>query len=405
MSYAERYEQTWCWVGQLLQGDPRSDLTTGNCLWDGRTSEPNHALESALLQLRLESLDNAAGTDRVLRLAQERKARLFGGKIFPIVPVYVTSICQERCLYCNYRAENKEHEIERIRLSEEELLQEVRYLVERKGLRVIELVYATDPNVRVDAMCRHVEMVRELLEQHGGGEVGMNAEAFDEYEYRRLRDAGLSFCVLWQETYDRDRYRELHPGNTKKTNFEYRLDAFDRMISAGISHIGLGVLSGLADWQQDWAMLMHHEAYLLKHYGVRPAILGIPRLKPARGAALKTTPFVPTAQELLAAVALHNIFSPQTMAFVNTREDWELCIKLACGGGCLFTFDCTTIPGGYSLGHQGYQFPVHSYDADVYGEAIKKAGLTPVFDWRFSQLFPDSQQKAGDESRARAVAG
>ncbi len=220
----------------------------------------------------------------IIARSTEVKSALYDGRVFVIVPIYVTSICEEQCLYCNFRGGNKGIGVERRRLTDDELEQEALYLIEQKGLRVLELVYSTDPRMRVDAMCRHVEMLRRLLHRHGGGLVGISAEALEESEYRRLIDAGLCWSVLWQETYDKGRYAELHPGKTKKSNFEYRLDAYERMLAAGVEHVGVGVLSGLSDWRRDWAMLMLHEEYLQQHYGGGATILGTPRLKLAPGA-------------------------------------------------------------------------------------------------------------------------
>jgi 2-iminoacetate synthase len=320
----------------------------------------------------------------ILERSAAIKQRLFHHQIFGVVPIYVTSVCAEHCLYCNYRAGNKRSEIERVRLSDDELMREVKFLVHEKGLRALELVYATDPHLRADVMCRQVGLVREYLERHGGGMVGINAEALDEAEYRALRDAGLAFAVLWQETYDKSRYRELHPGNSKKTHFEYRVEAYERMLAAGIRNIGMGVLSGLSDWRSDWTALMQHEAYLRRSYGIEVAILGVPRLKPASGAILQSSRFVPTRREFLAILAIHNLFSPSTLAFVNTREDWDLCLEMARGGGCMYTFNCSTIPGGYSLGHRGYQFPTATFDVTVFAEKAERAGLKPVFNWAFN---------------------
>jgi 2-iminoacetate synthase len=215
----------------------------------------------------------------ILARSAEVKAALYGGRVFVIVPIYMTSICQEQCLYCNFRGGNKGIEVERRRLTEDELEQEATFLIEQKGHRVLELVYAADPRMRVDAMCRHVELLRRVLERHGGGLVGISAESLEESDYRRLVDAGLCWSVLWQETYDQDRYAALHPGRTKKANFEYRLDTYERMLVAGIEHVGIGVLSGLADWRRDWSMLMLHEEYLKQHHGTGATILGTPRLK------------------------------------------------------------------------------------------------------------------------------
>jgi len=335
------------------------------------------------------SLDRA-----ILDRSAALKSAIYGGRIFAIVPIYVTSICSEQCVYCNYRAGNKGTGVERRRLSDAELQQEAVYLIEQKGLRTLELVYASDPKMRPDAMCRHVELLRRLLDARGGGLVAISAEALEESEYRRLVGAGLSISVLWQETYDRARYAILHPGRTKKANFEYRLDAYERMLLAGIPHVGIGVLSGLADWRQDWAMLMLHEEYLRQQYGRGATILGIPRLKGAPGALLQESPFTPMREEFVTTVALHNIFSPTTAAFISTREEWEVCVELARGGGCLFTLNCSTAPGGYSLQHGGCQFASHSYDAPLYSDRLRAEGLEPVFLWNDGDLLGERQPEA-----------
>jgi len=322
----------------------------------------------------------------ILRRSRQLKEERYGGKVLVIAPIYVTSICQEQCLYCNFRAGNKGIGVQRRRLTDDELEQEAIYLVEEKGLRVLELVYAADPLMRTDSMCRHVELLQRVLDRHGGGLVGISAEALEEDEYRRLVSAGLGWSVLWQETYDRARYAFLHPGKTKKANFEYRLDAYDRMLTAGIAHVGIGILSGLSDWRKDWTMLMLHEEYLQRHYSPGATILGIPRLKLAPGAFLQRTPFTPTRQEFLVMVALHNIFSPAKAAFVSTREDWDLCVELAQGGGCLFTLNCSTTPGGYTLQNSGCQFTAHSYDAPIYSNTLRSEGLNPVFNWNANDL-------------------
>jgi 2-iminoacetate synthase len=331
----------------------------------------------------------------ILTRSAAAKSELYDGRVFAIVPIYVTSICSENCVYCNYRAGNKGLGVERIRLSDEELEQEAAFLIEEKGLHALELVYAADPRMRPDVMCRHVELLRRLLESHGGGLVAISAEALEESDYRRLVNAGLGMSVLWQETYDQARYPMLHPGNTKKANFAYRLDAYDRMLLAGVPLVGIGVLSGLADWRSDWAMLMLHEEYLRHQYGNGATILGVPRLKPAPGALLQESPFTPTRDEYLATVALHNLFAPTTAAFVSTREEWDTCVELARGGGCLFTLNCSTIPGGYALHHAGCQFTTHSYDAPVYSAKLRAEGLDPLFVWNQDDLRRQRQPFAG----------
>jgi hypothetical protein len=80
-------------------------------------------------------------------------------------------------------------------------------------------------------------------------------------------------------------------------------------------------------------------------------------------------------------VALHNLLFPEVRPFVSTRESFELCTQLARGGGCLFTFNCTTIPGGYTMGNPGCQFPSGNYDAPVYSEKLTQLGLSTDWNW------------------------
>jgi 2-iminoacetate synthase len=372
--FSRDYNQHW-----LATGAPEP-LREDEALRLAQESPPG---DPALARLLFAPGFGAGGElDAILLARSEQvKAALFRRTVQAVVPVYVSSICNEDCLYCNYRAGNQGAAVRRLRLKDEELRQEAEFLIQEKGFHCLELVYASDPAMRGAAMCRHVELVRNLLERNGGGAVGLSAQALEEHEYRSLLNAGLSFSVLWQETYDRARYQQLHPGRGPKASFEYRLEAYERMLAAGLRDIGIGVLTGLSPWKRDWAMLIRHEAWLRKHCGHPAAILGIPRLKPAPGALVHSTPFLPSDQEFLATVALHNLLFPEVRPFVSTRESFEMCVQLARGGGCLFTFNCTTIPGGYTLHNPGYQFPSGSYDAPVYSRKLAEAGLATDWNW------------------------
>jgi 2-iminoacetate synthase len=322
----------------------------------------------------------------VLATAREVKDRHFGGAVFGISPLYVTSICREHCVYCNFRVENKGKAVTRVRLTPEQLREEVTFLVNRHGLRVVELVYASDPEAGASTVAEHVRLTAEVLAQAGGGIVGLNSAPFEADEYRQLKEAGLDFVVLWQETYNRARYRELHPVQTPKSNYVGRMRAYERMIAGGIRNVGLGVLSGLAPWREDWLALLAHERYLYETYGVRTAILGVPRLKGAKGAAVQNTEYIPTDQEYLLSIAVHNLFSPLTIPFVNTREPWDLCLEAVQGGGALFTFNCATIPGGYTQGTKGYQFPTGDFAAAEYLPKLQAEGFAPVMKWAFEGI-------------------
>jgi len=323
----------------------------------------------------------------IVHSSRKLKAKLFSEKIFTIVPLYVTSICQEHCIYCNYRAENKYQEIERLRLSDEELQKEIHFLASQ-GLRVIELVYATDPNFKLSHIIHHIKLTHRVLDEYGGGVVGINSRPYSTQEYEKLKSAGLEFSVLWQECYDESRYKELHQGDTEKTNYDYRIEAQQRMIDGGITSVGFGVLSGLHEWRKEWFALFNHVQSILDKNkdSILSIILGIPRLKPAAGALLQRTDYVPTDKEYLLAISVFNLLFPTALPFINTRENWELCLEIAKGGGALFTFNCRTIPGGYSLGRQGYQFPTNDFRIDEYTKKLNGSGLQVVNNWNFQSI-------------------
>lgn len=344
------------------------------------------SLEDAWQLLNINVLQQPELASLVLAAARKKKAQRFNETVFSISPLYVTSICREHCTYCNFRAENKGAAITRLRLTPDQLREEVDFLVNRHGLRVVELVYSSDPKFSIDTIAEHIRITADVLEKAGGGIVGINAAPFAVDEYQRLKAAGLNFIVLWQETYNRERYRELHIGRTPKTDYERRVTTFDRVIQGGIKNIGLGVLSGLAPWRADWLSLMAHEQYLYETYGVYTAVLGVPRLKPAKGALVQTTPYIPTDEEYLLAIAVHNLFSPITVPFVNTRERWALCVEAARGGGAIFTFNCSTIPGGYTQGTKGYQFPTDDFPASECVPKLRSEGLSPVMKWTFEGI-------------------
>jgi 2-iminoacetate synthase len=343
-------------------------------------------MQDAWQLLNIDALQQSELALMVLTMARRKKARRFHETVFSISPLYVTSICREHCAYCNFRVENKGAAVTRLRLTPDQLREEVDFLVNRHGLRVVELVYSSDPWFGTDAIAEHISIAADVLDKAGGGIVGINAAPFAVDEYQQLRAAGLNFIVLWQETYNRERYRELHIGRTPKTDCERRINAVERMIRGGIKNIGLGVLSGLAPWRADWLSLMAHEQYLYDTFGVHTAVLGVPRLKLAKGARVQTSPYIPTDREYLLAIAVHNLFSPTTVPFVNTRERWDLCVEAARGGGAIFTFNCSTIPGGYTQGTKGYQFPTGDFPASDYVPKLRSEGLSPVMRWTFEGI-------------------
>jgi 2-iminoacetate synthase len=276
-----------------------------------------------------------------------------------IIPVYLTSFCQNECLYCGYRKSNPI--AERVRLGLEDFDKQLD-LILSWGHRQIELVLSDDPEFGPKTVARYVAATRRKLEPLGGGVVALCSPVYQQEDYVRLREAGLDWVVEWQETYHRPHFDRWHFPGSAKRNFESRLDLWDRVIAAGITKIGMGVLLGLYDFRYDALAVIEHGNYLRRAYGLEPHALGIPRLKPARGvlASQKRNRFTVSDDDFRLVVSVYHMAFPTSRLFFNTRESYDLNIALVAAGD-LFTVDCETLPGAYLRRHLPGQFSTHDY--------------------------------------------
>ncbi len=335
-------------------------------------SAPARSLDSifqtAESDSRLETQDAAAllawGRDPDRRSEIHATAKRLRDQTTPrtvefIIPEYLTSFCQNDCLYCGYRKTNSL--AERVRLSPELYDQELD-LILSWGHRQIELVLADDPDFGPEELAPYVERTAGKLVNLGGGVVALNAPPYDEEDYHLLWQAGLGWVALWQETYDRPHFDRWHIEGSPKREFEYRLDVWDRAIAAGFTRVGLGILFGLYEWRFDVLALVEHGNYLRKTYGIEPHAVGIPRLKPARGvlASQKPSRFSVSDEDFQLAVSVYHLAFPRTRLFFNTREDYEFNLSMVTRGD-LFTVDCETLPGAYLRGPQPGQFSTQAY--------------------------------------------
>src|SRR5208283_2888483 len=153
-----------------------------------------------------------------------------------------------------------------------------------------------------------------------------------------------------------------HVYGSRKRNFEYRLDLWDRVIPAGIKKIALGALLGLYDWHYDVLATIEHGNYLRRTYGLEPHAIGIPRLKPARGvlASQKPSRFTVADDDYRLILSLYHLAFPRSRLFFNTRENYEMNISMVAAGD-LFTVDCDTFPGGYLRNDTPGQFSTHGF--------------------------------------------
>ena len=178
--------------------------------------------------------------------ARELKKRIYGNRIVLFAPLYIGNKCQNNCLYCGFRASNKD--AERVTLSDEEIVREVESLEDNGQKRLI-LVYGEHAQYNPEFIAHTVRIAYSV--KKGNGEirrVNINAAPLDIEGFRVVKEAGIGTYQIFQETYHPEAYKTYHLRG-KTADYHYRLTSLDRAQEAGLDDVGIGALFGLYDWR------------------------------------------------------------------------------------------------------------------------------------------------------------
>ena len=100
-------------------------------------------------------------------------------------------------------------------------------------------------------------------------------------DYRPLVAAGADGLIVYQESYDRNVYADMHTAGPKR-NFDWRLETPERAYAAGFRRLGISPLYGLADWRYEALSVAAHADYLLRHCWKAALTISTVRMRPAR---------------------------------------------------------------------------------------------------------------------------
>ncbi len=217
--------------------------------------------------------------EKMFRLAEEIKQKIYGNRIVMFAPLYLSNYCVNGCVYCPYHAKNKH--ICRKKLTQEEIVNEVTALQDM-GHKRLALETGEDPvNNPIEYVLESIKTIYSI--KHKNGEirrVNVNIAATTVENYRKLKDAGIGTYILFQETYNKKSYEELHPTGPKH-DYAYHTEAMDRAMEGGIDDVGLGVLYGLNMYRYDFVGILMHAEHLEAVQGVGPHTISVPRIRPA----------------------------------------------------------------------------------------------------------------------------
>lgn len=265
-------------------------------------------------------------TTRIFDLARNIKQRIYGNRIVMFAPLYLSNHCVNSCTYCAYHAKN--HTIPRRKLSQEEIRREV-IALQDMGHKRLALETGEHPvHSPIEYVLESINTIYSIRHHNGAiRRVNVNIAATTVENYRLLRDAGIGTYILFQETYHRPTYEQLHPAGPK-SDWAYHTEAMDRAMQGGIDDVGIGVLFGLHDYRYDFAAMLMHAEHLEACFGVGPHTISVPRIRPADDISLDDFPNAVTDQVFRRIVAVLRLAVPYTGMIISTRESQE-CRELA----------------------------------------------------------------------------
>jgi 2-iminoacetate synthase len=293
----------------------------------------------------------------MFQTAKAVKESIYGTRIVLFAPLYLSSYCINNCNYCGYRAGN--HEQLRRRLTMEEIAEEVEIL-ESLGHKRLALEAGEDPlNCPLEYVLDSIKAIYGVKNGNGAiRRVNVNVAATTIDEYRQLKDAGIGTYILFQETYHRPTYAQMHPTGPKR-DYNWHTTAMDRAMQAGIDDVGIGVLYGLYDAVYETIAMLLHAEHLEQTHGVGPHTISVPRLRPADGVTLEQFPHLFDDEMFKKIIAVIRLAVPYTGMILSTREEPELRDELIGYGISQISAGSCTGVGGY---HQSYreEKPDHS---------------------------------------------
>jgi 2-iminoacetate synthase len=324
-------------------------------------------------------LISPAAQNYLEEMAQECHAltkKRFGKTIQMYAPLYLSNECQNICTYCGFSLDNK---IKRKTLLDSEIKLEVEALKKVGFDHVLLVTGEANYTVNINYFLNAIDLIREQFSI-----ISVEVQPLSTEEYQRLHEAGVYSVLVYQETYHKEVYKKYHTKG-KKSNFDFRLETPDRIGTAGIHKIGLGVLLGLEDWRTDSFFNALHLDYLQKKYWQTKYSVSFPRLRPAEG--IIEPNFIMDDKDLTQLICAYRLWNEDLEISISTRENEKFRDNIIPIGVTSMSAGSKTNPGGYVVDQQSLeQFEISDErSAKEIAEIITKKGYEPVWkDWSSS---------------------
>lgn len=336
----------------------------------------NHREASVLL-----ACENEEKIKEIYDLAEQIKKDFYGNRIVMFAPLYLSNYCVNGCVYCPYHLKNKH--IARKKLTQEEVAKEV-IALQDMGHKRLAIEAGEDPvNNPIEYILDCIKTIYSIKHKNGAiRRVNVNIAATTVENYRKLKEAGIGTYILFQETYNKESYEQLHPTGPKH-DYAYHTEAMDRAMEGGIDDVGLGVLFGLELYRYEFAGLLMHAEHLEAVHGVGPHTISVPRIKHADDIDPGAFDNSISDEIFCKIAACIRIAVPYTGMIISTRESAKVREEIIRLGVSQISGASRTSVGGYceeERPHDTEQFDVaDNRTLDEVVNWLMSAGYIPSF--------------------------
>ncbi|MDD3150744.1 MAG: [FeFe] hydrogenase H-cluster radical SAM maturase HydG, partial [Candidatus Gastranaerophilales bacterium] len=285
---------------------------------------------------------------KIFKTSKQLKEKIYENIIVLFAPLYAANVCTNNCVYCAFRRDNKN--IQRRVLTPDEVVEEAKAIMNMGHKRIILLTGEDYHETGLDYLNNIMQKIYATKELNGEiRRINVNIAPLSVEDFKRLNTFGIGTYQVFQETYHKKTYKEVHPAG-KKANYEWRLEAMDRALEAGINDVGIGPLFGLADYKFETLATLMHSQHLDETYGVGPHTISVPRIEPAEGVEFsKNPPAQMSDKEFKKLVAVIRLSVPYTGLVLSTRETPQMRREIIELGISQISAASATNPGGYSV--------------------------------------------------------
>ncbi len=297
----------------------------------------------------------------------------FGKVIHLYIPIYLSSYCENNCVYCGFKVSNS---MKRKCLNKQELLDEGLAVARTPFKHVLLVSGEAGKKVGCDYYLEAIEMFTPYFSQ-----ISLEVQPLQSYEYEKLVHKGLHGVFIYQETYHQKHYPLYHPRGPK-SDFAFRLETPERLGKAGVRKIGLGTLIGLEDWRTEAFFTALHLSYLRKKFWKTNYSVSFPRLRPIDGPGFQPR-FTTQERDLTQLICAYRLFDPDLELSLSTRESANFRDNAFPLGITAMSAGSKTNPGAYAQQDSLQQFSINDERSpEQIAQMIQSKGFEPIWkDW------------------------